>query len=84
MVEEDLESGSIGNLRGCSVKGYGMVARGLRGVEIFAIVLKMEDITCLYAHEKNSTVRATLILRRDGRILKAVSLSRGEGVTVPK
>lgn len=40
----------------------------------------MGGITCLYASEKNSIETVTLTLRRDGRSLRAVSLSKREGL----
>lgn len=40
----------------------------------------MGGIICLYASEKNSIETVTLTLKRDGRSLRAVSLSKREGL----
>lgn len=44
----------------------------------------MGDITCLYADEKIFIERRKLVLKRDVGILRAMPLSRGEGMRVHK
>lgn len=44
----------------------------------------MGDVTCLHTDEKIFIERRKLILRRDAGILRAMSLSRGEGMRVHK